>query len=88
MYIISKHKKIDILLVSKSHTTEHASVKISHYTIYYANYSDGTAHAGSAIIIKSTLKHYELEPFITNKMQGIILRLEVLSRLVAIATII
>jgi hypothetical protein len=56
--------KIDILLVSESHTTEHTFVKIPHYTIYSADLPDGTAHAESAIIIKSTLKHYELEPLL------------------------
>jgi hypothetical protein len=42
-----------------------------HFTIYYANHPDGTARAGSAVIIKSTLKHYELEPFITNKIKAL-----------------
>jgi hypothetical protein len=51
-----------------------------HYTIHYANHPDGRCHAGSAIIIKYTLKPYELEPFIMNKIQGIVLRLEALSR--------
>jgi hypothetical protein len=44
-------------------------------------------HDGSAIIIKSTLKHYELEHFITNKIQGTILQLEALSRLMVIAAV-
>jgi exonuclease III len=70
--------KINILLFSESHTPEHIFVKIPHYSINYANHPDRTAHAGSAIIIKSTLKHCELEPFITNKIQDTILRLEAL----------
>jgi hypothetical protein len=70
-----------------SHITEHTFVKMSHYTIYYANHPDGIAHAGSASIIKSTLKHYELEPFIMNKIQGTILRLEALSRRVVTAAV-
>jgi exonuclease III len=72
--------KIDILLVSESHTTEHTFVKIPHYTIYCSNHPDGTAHVGSEFIIKSAMKPYELQPFIMNKIQGTILRLEVLSR--------
>jgi hypothetical protein len=52
------------------------SAKLHHYTIYYANHPDGTAHAESKVIIKSILKHYEKELYITNKMQG---RLEALS---------
>jgi hypothetical protein len=79
--------KIDILLVLESHATEHTFVKMSHYTIHYANHPDGTAQAGSAIIIKSTLKHYVLEPFVTNRIQGTILRLEALSGPVTIAAV-
>jgi hypothetical protein len=71
----------------RNHTTEHTFVKIPHFTIYYANHPDGTAHPGSAIIIKSTLKCYELEPFITNKIQGTITQLEALSRPMVIAAV-
>jgi predicted glycosyltransferase involved in capsule biosynthesis len=52
---ISKNNKIDILLISESHTTEQSINKIQYYTIYYANHPDGTANAGSALIIKSQL---------------------------------
>jgi hypothetical protein len=43
--------KMDSFLVSESHTTEDTFVKIPHYTTYYENHPDGTAHAGSAITI-------------------------------------
>jgi exonuclease III len=56
--IFLKTNKIDILLISESHTTEQSVIKIPYYTIYYANHPDGTAHAGSALIIKLQLKHY------------------------------
>jgi exonuclease III len=79
--------KIDILLLSESQATEHTFVKISHYTIYYENHPDGTAHAGSVIIIKSTLKHDKSEPFIMNKIQGTILQLEALSQPMVIAAV-
>jgi hypothetical protein len=79
--------RIGTLLVSESHTTEHPFVKVPHYTINYANHPDGTTHAGSAIIIKSTLKHYELEPFITNQIQGTAVRLVALSRPMVIAAL-
>jgi hypothetical protein len=58
----------------------HAFVKILHYTIHYANHPDGTAHALSTIINKSILKHYELDPFITDKIQGTFLELGALYR--------
>ena len=79
--------KIDILLISESHSTERTVIKIPYYTVYHANHPDGTAHGGSAIIIKSTLKHYVLQPYITNKIQSTILKLEVLSRPMTIAAI-
>jgi hypothetical protein len=61
--------KIDILLVSESHRTEHTFVKISHYAIYYANHPDATAHTGSVIIetlpvrtlyYKQNTRHYSM----------------------------
>jgi exonuclease III len=67
---------IDILLISESHATLLTVIKIPYYEIYYANHSDGTAHGGSAIIIKTSIKHYILQPHITNKIQGTILKLE------------
>jgi hypothetical protein len=86
-YIISKHKQSWYLACIGSHTTQHTFIKLPHYTIYYANHPDGTPHAGSAIIIKYTLKHNELEPFIMNKIQGTILQLEALSRPTVIAAV-
>ena len=65
--------KIDILLISDSHSTEQTVINIPYYTIYYAHHPDGTAHVGSAIIIKTTLKHFVLEPYITNKIQNTII---------------
>jgi exonuclease III len=56
--IFLKANKIDILLISESHTTEQSVIKIPYYTTYYANHPDGTDHAGSALITKSQLKHY------------------------------
>lgn len=82
-----KLNKIDILLISESHSTERTMIRIPYYTIYFANHPDGTAHAGSAIIIRSTLKHHELESYITSKIQGTILQLEALSRPIVISAI-
>jgi hypothetical protein len=38
--------------------------------VYYANHPDGGAHGGSAIIIKNSLRHHELDPYITDKIQS------------------
>jgi exonuclease III len=39
--VFLKANKIDILLISESHTTEQSVIKIPYYTIYYANHPDG-----------------------------------------------
>jgi uncharacterized protein YdaL len=63
--------KIDNLLLSESHTIKHTLIEIPHYTIYYTNHSYWTAYAASVIITKFTLVHYEIETFITNKIQAL-----------------
>jgi hypothetical protein len=72
---LSKHKdeiqlflhqnKIDILLISETHFTTKSYFNIPHYTsnIYCTNRPDGTAHAGTAVIVKQTISHYELPKY-------------------------
>jgi len=79
--------KIDILLISESHSTVQTVINIPCYTIYYAHHPDGTAHAGSTIIIKINLKHFVLEPYITNKIQNTIIKIPTVPRIVTIAAI-
>lgn len=82
-----KLNKIDILLISESHTTERSFIKIPHYSVYYANHPDGTAHAGSVVIIRTAIKHYELAPYITNKIQSTIIKVHALTFPLTIASI-
>lgn len=53
--------KIDVMLISETHFTERTYLKIPYYEVYHTEYPDGTAHGGSAIIIKQTISHHELE---------------------------
>jgi exonuclease III len=64
---------IFILLISESHTTDRTVVKIPNYNIHYDNHPDGTAHSGSATIIKSNLMHHVQQPQITNNIYCTIL---------------
>jgi hypothetical protein len=48
-------------------------MKIPHYTIYNTRHPDSTAHGGMAIIIKSKIKHYELENINKNTKQQALL---------------
>ena len=54
---------IDVMLISESHLTDKSYLKIPVYKFYHANHPDNTAHAGSAILIKSTLNHYQLHNY-------------------------
>ena len=51
---------IDILLNSERHFTDKNYFSISRYKLFYTNHPDGTAHGGTAILIKETIEHYEL----------------------------
>jgi hypothetical protein len=54
---------IDVLLISETHFTERTYFKIPNYVTYNTNHPAGTAHGGTAILIKSTVHHYELPKY-------------------------
>lgn len=61
---------VDILLVSETHFTDRSFFRCPGYTVYDTRHPDGTAHAGSAIIVKSSIKHYESIKVQTNYLQS------------------
>jgi exonuclease III len=50
--------KVDILLISETHFTPRSYVRIPNYIVYNTLHPDGTAHGGTAIVIRKTVKHY------------------------------
>lgn len=54
---------IDIMLISETHFTKKSYLKIPKYHIYDTQHPDGTAHGGTAVIIKSSIKHYVNEGY-------------------------
>jgi exonuclease III len=54
---ISLHN-IDVMLISEMHSTDKSYLKLPKYTVYHTNHPAGTAHGGTAIIIKTTNKHH------------------------------
>lgn len=66
---INEHK-IDILLISETHFTNKSYFSIRNYTTYDTKHPDGKAHGGSAIIIKNTIKHYELQKYEKEYLQA------------------
>ncbi|KAL4136344.1 hypothetical protein QTP88_007892 [Uroleucon formosanum] len=54
---------LDLILISEAHLTPNTSFKIPGYQTYHCDHPDNTAHAGSAILIKSDIKHFILPSF-------------------------
>jgi len=54
-----KQNYIDILLISETHFTSKNYFTIPGYKLCYTNHPDGTAHGGTAILIKDTITYYE-----------------------------
>lgn len=61
---------IDILLISETDFTSSSAIRIRGYSIYSTNHPDGTAHGGTAAILRSTIDHYELPEFRTEHIQA------------------
>lgn len=61
---------LDIVLISEAHFTERSFLKIPGFTLYVTQHPDGTAHAGTAIIIKNTIKHHELLKYREPQLQA------------------
>jgi endonuclease/exonuclease/phosphatase family metal-dependent hydrolase len=59
---ISIHN-IDVVLISEMHFTEKSYLKLPNYTSYHMNHPAGAARGGTAIIIKSCIKHHQLNSY-------------------------
>jgi len=67
-----KQNFIVILLISKTHFTTKNYFSTPRYKLYYTNHPDGTAHGGTAILIKETIKHYELLKYEEDSIQAML----------------
>jgi hypothetical protein len=55
--LLTEHN-LDVLLLSEAHCTKSTSVKFREYTCYMTPHPDGTGHAGTAIIVRKSVKHH------------------------------
>lgn len=62
--------KIDIMLISETHFTDKSYIKFPNYNVYTTTHPDNRAHAGSAVIIKNSIKHHECPEFKTDHIQA------------------
>ncbi|KAK7791607.1 hypothetical protein R5R35_008138 [Gryllus longicercus] len=58
------------MLISETHFTDKSYLQIPGYEIYTTEYPDGTAHGGTAVIIRKTVKHHELTEYKTEEIQA------------------
>ncbi|KAL6421568.1 hypothetical protein ACFW04_014302 [Cataglyphis niger] len=62
-------QNIDVMLISETHFIKGNYLNIPYYNTYNIQHSDGSAHGGSAIIVKSTIKHHSNENFSQKHLQ-------------------
>lgn len=58
---LMNNEKIDIALISETHFTTWTTLKLRGYQIYTTEHPSNRAHGGTAVIIKESIKHYELD---------------------------
>lgn len=68
--IFLMHQKIDILLVSETHFSDRSYFRIPNYNLYCTNHPNGRARGGAAVLVKSSLQHYELVRTQLNYLQA------------------
>ena len=66
------HKnKMDMMLILETHFTCKSYLKIHGYNILYdTKHPDGTAHGGTAIIMRTTIEHHQLTMFHKDYIQA------------------
>jgi exonuclease III len=70
VHLFLQEQYIDILLISETHFTAESYLTIPNYRLYHTNHPDGTAHGGTAILIKRTIAHYQLQGYAENHLQA------------------
>lgn len=58
-----KTENIDIALISEIHFTSWTVLKLQNYNIYTTLHPSGRARGGTAVVIRETIKHFELEEY-------------------------
>lgn len=58
------------MLISETHFTAKSFFKIPNYTLYHTMHPDGKAHGGSAILIRSNIKHHQSQSYQKDYIQA------------------
>lgn len=57
------------MLISETHFTTRSFLRIPKYKLYHTIHPDGTAHGGTAVIIRDNIKHHETNSYNENHFQ-------------------
>ena len=68
--ILLNSKKIDVCLVAETHFTKESYFKIQFFETYHTTHPMNCARGGSAVIIRSNIKHQEEEKISTDMFQA------------------
>uniref|UniRef100_A0A224X7Z3 Putative reverse transcriptase n=1 Tax=Panstrongylus lignarius TaxID=156445 RepID=A0A224X7Z3_9HEMI len=74
--ILLHERRIDIALITETHFTERTRFYINDYKTYRTDHPDGTAHGGSAILIKNSLTHFLIPSNATYSLQPTVISLQ------------
>jgi hypothetical protein len=61
---------VDIILISEANFTEKSYLKHPKYTVYHTSDPAGTARGGTAIVIKISIKHHQLNNYNQHFLQA------------------
>jgi len=87
LQVFLQDQLIDIMLIRENHLTDKSYLKIPGNKIYHTNYPDNTAHAGTAIIIKSKIKHHQLHKYEKDYLQATSIRVKTLPYEISVSAI-
>lgn len=65
------------MLIGETHFTD-TSFNVPNYSTYFTNHPDNTVHAGTDIIIKKSISHYELSKFESAHLQTTVIKVKML----------
>ena len=81
------NEDIDVCLISETHFKQGTKIKIPGYLCFHSPHPADSARGGSAVIVKSTLDHYELPKIAKQTMQVATINIETKGKEFKIAAI-
>ena len=64
------HQNIDLMLISETHLTDKHYIKIPTYKIYDTKHPTDKARGGTAILIRESIKHHEMDKYRKENIQA------------------